>query len=824
MASPYDDRNGSARVPMGEILGPDGLPYRKDSPEGDFAVGHNIQFAGLYSSGFRAYIHGQFDEAMRHSRADALSMENDCWLMAVFQERRLGTASLPFRIEVDDERDPMEKAVQEGLLRIVRRIPYFRKLVMNLLWAVWRGRQAAQLKWGWQVLKMPSFKDPTKDEDRKCLVVKKHQPINGDKIGYSWSGVPYISVNSAYQTNLKNAEIRPTTSGAAGLFLEGSWRWRYAVHQHEQVDADFFFAEGADAIHGVGIRSVLFWIDWLRKEGLSNVLDWSERTGLGIRLWYYQGGNKNSRAEVELAAKSSTDRTNIFIPRYPSQGGKSQEGVEFVDMASTGADLLLKIQEHFEEMEERYIIGQSLSGGKGEGDSLGGEGKSKLARDTKSQIIQFDADGLAETLTTDVLRVIQHWTYKEPEARKVNARFVFNVEEPDPQKLLTAVKTFVCELGGKVRASEVQAVLGLGAVHEGDDVISLESIRKQQGQPGPGGAPGMPGAPPGAPGMPPAGPGGPDGGGDAGAPVGGDPGGMAPPAGPGGPQAAPQEQVAPGADDAQPVGGQPAGGDDAQVAAGLEDITQKGEGAEGAVQGPDDQPKGGHRHYQYLSRWQRGGAPDRYSLMLAELEDNEGDVRALLAENGISEEDAVVAIGQVKGKLERHARQHKDAPGQGMFWENEPRDAAGEWTAGQSAGDKPPEEAETPKPAEAPTETVLASGSGIAFSDGTRRSEYRVTGDGAVQEGTAQWDGKAWQPPKEWSEWSKDKIIRASKSPNGMSDSKWFCKLPPDVRGAIRTRHGLVAAGSHPCAAAKDGCARKVAKPGEYCSHCKHDA
>ena len=40
-------------------------------------------------------------------------------------------------------------------------------------------------------------------------------------------------------------------------------------------------------------------------------------------------------------------------------------------------------------------------------------------------------------LTTDVVKPIQFWTYKgNPAAQKVNARFVFSVDDPEPEKLM----------------------------------------------------------------------------------------------------------------------------------------------------------------------------------------------------------------------------------------------------------------------------------------------------------------------------------------------------------------------------------------------------
>src|SRR5262249_9013044 len=156
----------------------------------------------------------------------------------------------------------------------------------------------------------------------------------------------------------------------------------------------------------------LYWVSWLRKELLSNILDYCERTGLGLRVWYYQGGNKTSKDEVESAAKLQTDRTNVIVPRFPNQTGKSAEAVEFVDTGSNGAMILREIMEDFKREIELYAIGQTLSSGT-EGSGLGGTGVASMHAATKFQIVSIDADNLAETLTQDWVRPVLGWMYPE---------------------------------------------------------------------------------------------------------------------------------------------------------------------------------------------------------------------------------------------------------------------------------------------------------------------------------------------------------------------------------------------------------------------------
>lgn len=482
------------------ILGADGKPYRQDAPDYGFQIGHPITFSSILSSGYRSYWHGNFDTAMRHGREDALAMRNDAFLMSLLQERKLATASLRWHIEVDDERDPLEVGVRDTLTRILREIPRFRQLLYYMLEAIWYGRYGSEIVWKWAYGKMPSLKDPTQNEEIRYLAVDTHQPINGDKIGHHWDGTPYILVNPAFdRAKWKSVELHPTTAGADGLYLRGHWRKHFIIHRHEVLDGDYFDPMGADAVHGIGIRSVLFWLDWIRKEWLGNIADWCERTGLGIRLWYFQAGNPRSEAAVKQAAKDSNDRTNIFIPRYGANGA-GNEGVEYVDTSGTGADLLLRLQTHLEEHEERFVVGQSMSSGRDANDGLGGSGRAKFAKDTKNLLVAYDAANLGETVSTDLIAPIKEWTYRDnAAAKKVNTRFILSVDEEEPEKLMTAVKTFVGELGGTVREDGVRTALGKGfeKPQPGDAIISMETINKQKQAGMPQQAPGMPGGAPG---------------------------------------------------------------------------------------------------------------------------------------------------------------------------------------------------------------------------------------------------------------------------------------------------------------------------------------
>jgi phage gp29-like protein/2'-5' RNA ligase len=465
--------NGQPHKPPA-LLGPDGLPFKKDTPSAGLPLAQVLPYSSLLSSGFRSYWHGKYDEAYRRSREDALAMRQDTFLMSRFQERKLSCASLGWHIEVDNERDPFQRAVQGILTRILKHIPRFGRMRYYLLEAVWYGRYASMLDWKWDIFNVPSLKNYMVDEPRRCLLPRNHSPINGDKIGHHWDGTPYILLNPSYASYVPNSILHPTTAGATGLYLYGSWRWKFIIHTHEALDEDYWEPERAEAVFGIGIRSVLYWYWWMRNEWTAAISDWIERTGLGVRIWYYQANNPQSLAAVQQAALNQSDKVNLLVPRYLNN---SAESVEFVETASSGADLMLKLVETFKKEEERYIIGQAMSGGRDDEGSLGGSGRAKLAEATKAQITKYDAQNLGETITTDLLLPIKHWSI--PEARDIDARFVFNVDDPDPKETMEAAKGMV-SFGLPIRADSIYSATQFEKPQPGDDVVSIKSIAEQQ--------------------------------------------------------------------------------------------------------------------------------------------------------------------------------------------------------------------------------------------------------------------------------------------------------------------------------------------------------
>ncbi len=436
---------------------------------GDMAVPQVLTFSAIIGSSYHTYLHGFFDEAVRHSREDALVMRRDAFLMGLLQERKLATASLKWHLEIPDEDDAYQVHVRDTLTKAIQGIFGFKRIIMGLLEALWYGRYAVQLIWKWKEV-----------DGQRVLTVDKWQPVNGDKIGYQWDGTPYVLVNAFAGQSLPKSETIRTTIAPAVL-LTGTWRERFIIHKHEIDDGDYFDAETAGGIHGVGIRHRVFWLDWLRREYLANVVTYMQRLGLGLTIWYFEDGNKASRAEAEKAAKEQSGRTNIIWPR--SAAGKGYgSGIERIETSTTGADILLLLQKAIEDKIERYIIGQTLSSDS-EGSGLGGTGVADLHADTKLKIIAYDAGNLGECLTgseheTGFINLMKRYSFPDAD---FPVSFVFDVEKAESKEKLEGAKTLF-DMGVELKADEVRAMAGCSKPAEGDETVGgMETLTAMAG-------------------------------------------------------------------------------------------------------------------------------------------------------------------------------------------------------------------------------------------------------------------------------------------------------------------------------------------------------
>lgn len=470
-----------------------------------FPLPHITTFSQIIMSGNATYLHSRYDEALRYTRESALVMKRDCFLTSLLNERKHAVASIPWELEIPDEKDEVQKTVRDALRMALENISDLRHIIWSLLDAIWYGRQAVEIEWGW-----------TRIRGRKIMTVLDWIPINGDKLGWTFDAIPYVLVNAGVVHEQRGAKLVNTTAGGRGLLLAGTWRDHFLIHRHERRDGDYFDGESAAGVWGVGIRSDIFWLDWIRRNYLEWITTFLERVGLGVTLWYYEGSNPAALAAVQDAAQKQSRRANLFIPVF-SDGKNKQKGlVERLEVPVNGVDALRMLKEDIEQKIERYVVGQEASSKSAGSKGLGNEAGAEFQHETKGAIASWDAGNFAEMFTGNarnpgLIYQMQLHSFPDTMPDKPNGfrvKFKFSGEGQDPEKKLKAIGTVV-SFNIPVRADDARKAAGLTKPDVGDEVIEMQPAQ-QPGLP-PGQQP-----PPGAEEAPPNGEGGPEAGGDNG--------------------------------------------------------------------------------------------------------------------------------------------------------------------------------------------------------------------------------------------------------------------------------------------------------------------
>ena len=415
---------------------------------GKQAIPQFVTFGQLANYASRTYRWAH-DEALKHSYENAKAMRRDPIVMSALRARQMSVAQLSWHIECLNPEDMRQAAAAKLIEDIIKRTPKFQQLKMGLLEGVFYGRYAAQLAYGWD------FSD-----GQRRMVVKSHKPINGDKLIPRWSGQWGILVHALYDGTWDITE-----RGRAHFFTDYE-REQVIVHEHEPEDADFFDSQLAGGIHGVGIRSRIYWFWYLKSQTMSFLMDYLERLGAGgITIYYYEHGNDASLAEVKACAEAQFKNHTILMPRYRdnSTGGP---GIDRIEPSNNGAQLLESlVTQYYEAQIRRYILGQDLTSEAGPG---GTDGVATLHGETYNRIIKYDAENLASTLTEDFVRVLQK--YNVPHDIPP-LRFVFDVDKVNAGEMLEAANQFY-QMGGSIGEDSLRTVIGLPRPKPGEAVLT----------------------------------------------------------------------------------------------------------------------------------------------------------------------------------------------------------------------------------------------------------------------------------------------------------------------------------------------------------------
>ena len=433
-------------------------------------IPHIISFSGMQTTLSRSYRHA--DEAMRDSVQNAHMMLNDPQITEPLFARMRQTALFRWHIEPGDQKDKEQVALAQKVGNIIEKTPYFTMYRWAALLSLWYGRYGIehQLTRG-------------RDSDgQKHFYVNKWTPVSGDKLVFRYDDGRYeydpeqvgVRVSPALAPrDILGGERRlePTADGLA-YFLEPWERNAWLVHRHLRMDGEYEDPLSGGKIHGVGLRSFVYWIWLIKQEALSQLTEIVERTARGFTIYWYPTGNDKAKQEVAKIAEEQAHQNVILMPK---DAETEQYGIDVVPPETAGLQALQDlISNHYGHLMKRLILGQTLSS---EADATGmGSGVADAHMDTLYQIAKFDSINLEETITREMVRPIQSYSF--PRYRDVDLYFKIDTDSAQPEKELESAFK-VWQMGGRIKEAELMDKVGLSVPDAEDSVLQNPQILQQ---------------------------------------------------------------------------------------------------------------------------------------------------------------------------------------------------------------------------------------------------------------------------------------------------------------------------------------------------------
>lgn len=348
------------------MVGPDGM-----------LVPPARSFSAIVNAATRVYSY-RFDEAMRDNFVAARAMRRDAFLLGLFEERILPTINRTWALEVDDETDPAQTLVRDGLTRIVQSIPDFDQFKRANLEGVWFGRGGTQ--WAFD-------RDAELDN---MWSIPRWDPLHGDSIQFTFDGHPAILLDTlttawyadhgAKWNPLGHGDLCSTDRGGNALVLRRPyWRNRFSIHTHIRQKADYFEGELAGSVQGFGLRGQVYLLYTLRSNALTWMITYMQAVGaMDLLVFNFPAGNDAAKRQQEANANKVIGKAAIVCPRNPTGNWPA---VEQIQMNSAGMKALHDlVADYFDRHIERLFVGQSMSAGADKGTGLGGTGRAEFTR------------------------------------------------------------------------------------------------------------------------------------------------------------------------------------------------------------------------------------------------------------------------------------------------------------------------------------------------------------------------------------------------------------------------------------------------------------
>jgi hypothetical protein len=398
-----------------------------------------------------------YDDAMANSRLNALVMRNDYIIKPAIHARIVPVAMAEYQLTARDETNPKLVKEAEVIKVILDEIPKFQGLKFWLLEDRFFGRSGAQLtaKYDYSL----GF---------KRTMINAWSPVHADSIVFKYDDqTPGIMVNTSQFTGQWEA----TPRGPCHFLYDPRELEMFLWSEFEPEATDFYQSQRTGAVHGLGYRGTLYWIWWLREKITQIFMDFMQKVGSGITIFFYEAGNPKSLAEVTAAAKTQTGNNVYLFPRNrDGQSAYAGPGIQRIEVSMSGAEMFFKIWDKLNSIMRFSILGEvatteEVSSGLG---STVAE-QHGITADMRTKYDAAGLDAVMQQLTNSIAR----WNFpgSPPPIYKTM------IDKRNPEEFIAALQ-IAYSLGLPIDMGQVYEVLGL--VRPKENAPTLSKLAPQQ--------------------------------------------------------------------------------------------------------------------------------------------------------------------------------------------------------------------------------------------------------------------------------------------------------------------------------------------------------
>ncbi len=372
-------------------------------------------------------IYRNLDEALRASPDTAKAMLNDVTITGPLFQRWMSLCSYNDGLYPEDENDPRQVAICEEIMQDLEGIPLWTEFKKNLMWASWYGKAVNMVDWDF------GYKD-----GKRKIKARKWLNIIGDKLVFRNNG------RMGYLVHMPTGfrEVVYSDRGMAELFSPED---DDCIVHHKYFITDTTWDESmlAIGIEGFGYRHYLYWTYWLKMQLLEWALNAFQIFGAGgIRIGFFEQSNPESETAVAQAL-AQANNTNIIL--FPRPIGEEKQGAGLEIVSPQGLDLSHFqhfIDDYFGKQIEKMLLGWDF----------------ETNREDYYRLQCYDAAGLGETITRDLISVIVKYNYPQVD---FDVKYKISVPYPDTktQRYMENVQRMY-EIGLPLSNTEIYNALG----------------------------------------------------------------------------------------------------------------------------------------------------------------------------------------------------------------------------------------------------------------------------------------------------------------------------------------------------------------------------